>query len=95
MDVGNPSNFARILDLYENSHEAICKEISGVSYTDDQIRETLSEVYKKYNYLLDPHGTCGYRALTEKLEWRNRYFPGNSTPCQILGNSGRSYQHPC
>ena len=68
MDVGNPSNFARILDLYENSHEAICKEISGVSCTDDQIRETLSEVYKKYNYLLDPHGTCGYRALTEKLE---------------------------
>ena len=68
MDVGNPSNFARILDLYENSHEAICKEISGVSYTDDQIRETLSEVYKKYNYLLDPRGTCGYRALTEKLE---------------------------
>ena len=68
MDVGNPSNFARILDLYENSHEAICKEISGVSYTDDQIRETLSEVYKKYNYLHDPHGTCGYRALTEKLE---------------------------
>ena len=56
------------MDLYENSHEAICKEISGVSYTDDQIRETLSEVYKKYNYLLDPHGTCGYRALTEKLE---------------------------
>ncbi|MBQ8422803.1 MAG: threonine synthase [Coprobacter sp.] len=68
MDVGAPSNFARILDLYNHSHEMICEDISGAAYTDEQIRETLAEVYRKHHYLLDPHGTCGYRALAENLQ---------------------------
>lgn len=67
MDVGDPSNFARILDLYKGSHEAICAEISGAAYTDEQIRETVRNVYNKTGYLLDPHGACGYRALAEGL----------------------------
>lgn len=68
MDVGDPSNFARILDLYHGSHEAICAEISGATYTDGQIRETVREVYDETGYLLDPHGACGYRALSEGLK---------------------------
>lgn len=68
MDVGAPSNFARILDLYGNSHEAIKKEISGCTYTDDQIAETLKETYKDTGYLLDPHGAVGYRSLLEGLK---------------------------
>ena len=68
MDVGDPSNFARILDLYGGSHEAICAEISGATYTDGQIRETVKQVYDETGYLLDPHGACGYRALEEGLE---------------------------
>ena len=68
MDVGDPSNFARILDLYHGSHEAICAEISGATYTDEQIRETVREVYDETGYLLDPHGACGYRALSEGLK---------------------------
>lgn len=68
MDVGAPSNFARILDLYGGSHDAVCAEISGASYTDEQIRETLADVYRRCHYLLDPHGTCGYRALSEGLK---------------------------
>lgn len=67
MDVGAPSNFARILDLYANSHESICAEISGCTYTDEQIAETLKETYKSTGYLLDPHGTVGYRSLLEGL----------------------------
>ncbi|NCC09654.1 MAG: threonine synthase [Bacteroidia bacterium] len=67
MDVGDPSNFARILDLYETSYPAISAEISGTTYTDEQICETVRETYRKKNYLLDPHGACGYRALTEHL----------------------------
>jgi len=67
MDVGDPSNFARILDLYANSHEAITAEISGTTYTDEQIRETVKKVFKDTGYLLDPHGACGYRALEEGL----------------------------
>lgn len=68
MDVGDPSNFARILDLYRHSHEAIASEISGSTYTDEEIRETVRKVYADYNYLLDTHGACGYRALEENLK---------------------------
>lgn len=68
MDVGDPSNFARILDLFDYSHEAISAEISGVSYTDEQIADTLKTCKKETGYLLDPHGACGYRALKEMLQ---------------------------
>ena len=68
MDVGDPSNFARILDLYKGSHDAIASEISGETYTDDQIRETVQLTYDETGYLLDPHGACGYRALSENLQ---------------------------
>ena len=67
MDVGDPSNFARILDLYGNSHEAICKDISGATYTDEQIAETMRQCLAETGYQLDPHGACGYRALQEGL----------------------------
>ena len=68
MDVGDPSNFARILDLYGHSHEAICSLISGATYTDEQIAETVADTYQRTGYLLDPHGACGYRALAEILQ---------------------------
>lgn len=68
MDVGDPSNFARVLDLYGDSHEAIKNDISGCTYTDEQISETLLDCYRKHGYLLDPHGAVGYRALSEYLE---------------------------
>lgn len=68
MDVGDPSNFARVLDLYKGSHSAIAAEISGATYTDEEIAETLEEVYARHGYLLDPHGACGYRALEEGLK---------------------------
>lgn len=68
MDVGDPSNFARVLDLYGGSHAAISAEISGATYTDEQIAETMREVWKKHHYLLDPHGACGFRALAEGLK---------------------------
>jgi threonine synthase len=68
MDVGDPSNFARVLDLYGLSHEAITAGISGATYTDEQISETVKKVYTDTGYLLDPHGACGYRALEEGLK---------------------------
>jgi len=68
MDVGDPSNFARVLGLFNGSHEAIVSQISGVSYNDLQIAETLKACYAETGYLLDPHGACGYRALKEGLE---------------------------
>ncbi|MBR4845742.1 MAG: threonine synthase [Bacteroidaceae bacterium] len=68
MDVGDPSNFARVIELYKNSHAAIKAEISGTTYTDEQIRETVKQTYTQTGYLLDPHGACGYRALAEGLQ---------------------------
>ena len=65
MDVGNPSNFARIIDLY--SYEQICALISGYRYTDEQIAEAIRRCYAETGYLLDPHGACGYQALEAAL----------------------------
>lgn len=67
MDVGDPSNFARVLDLYGGSHAAITADISGATYTDEQIAETMQAVWQAHHYLLDPHGACGFRALAEGL----------------------------
>ena len=68
MDVGDPSNFARIYDLYGKSHERICSIISGATYNDEQIKETMRQCYEETGYILDPHGACGYRALQEGLK---------------------------
>ena len=76
MDVGDPSNFARILNLYsqngaltpEKTHEAITSLISGATYSDDQIRKTMQHCYRETGYTLDPHGACGYQALADGLQ---------------------------
>ncbi len=67
MDVGDPSNFARIYELYKKDHAAICADISGATYKDEMIAETIKEVKAETGYLCDPHGACGYRALKEGL----------------------------
>lgn len=68
MDVGDPSNFARIVELYEGSHERISNLISGATYTDDEIRRTMQRCYEQTGYVLDPHGACGYQALKDLLQ---------------------------
>ena len=87
MDVGDPSNFARILDLYSRPDvQSVLKSrdiaqplpslaeggeagsfITGATYSDDQIAETMRDCYARTGYILDPHGACGYRALKEQL----------------------------
>jgi threonine synthase len=67
MDVGNPSNFARILDLYLHSHKAILEDMSGHAYTDDELRDTIRQVYLDTGYILEPHGASGYRALKDYI----------------------------
>ena len=68
MDVGDPSNFARIWDLYGHDPEAIRADISGATYSDAQIAQTIRDCHARTGYLLDPHGACGYRALKESLQ---------------------------
>jgi threonine synthase len=68
MDVGNPSNLARIVDLYSNSISEIRNEIYSATFSDEQTRETVKDVYKKCNYVIDPHGVVGYLALQKFLK---------------------------
>jgi len=76
MDVGDPSNFARIINLYsennqltpEATHHRITNLISGATYTDEQIKETMRQCYEETGYILDPHGACGYQALADSLQ---------------------------
>ena len=76
MDVDDPSNFARISNLYsennrlspEETYQRITSLISGATYSDDQIRETMRQCYEKTGYVLDPHGACGYQALADGLK---------------------------
>ena len=76
MDVGDPSNFARIINLYsqnnkltdEATHHRITNLISGATYSDDQIREIMRQCYAETGYILDPHGACGYQALADGLQ---------------------------
>lgn len=95
MDVGDPSNFARVLDLYEHSVDKIRKDISGFWYNDEAISKTLKETFNKINYLLDPHGACGYQALVDGLtKDENGIFLETAHPAkfketveQIIGQS--------
>lgn len=68
MDVGDPSNFARIYNLYKGDYKAICNDISGATYKDQDIRTIMQECYSNTGYILDPHGACGYQALKEGLK---------------------------
>ncbi len=67
MDVGDPSNFARIIDLYKGDHSRISSFISGATFSDEEIRKAMKECYADNGYILDPHGACGYEALKEGL----------------------------
>jgi threonine synthase len=68
MDVGNPSNFVRILELFNHQFLDLKNKLSSVSISDEETRETIKEVYQKENYLLDPHGAVAYLALKNYLK---------------------------
>ncbi len=86
MDVGDPSNFARIYELYNRDHAAICAHISGATYADEQIADTMRQCLKETGYQLDPHGACGYRALQEGLqEGETGVFLETAHPAKFKG----------
>ena len=86
MDVGDPSNFARILDLYHHSHEAVQAEIEGFRYSDKEIRKIVKDVYTESGYLLDPHGATAYQALVDGLRpGETGVFLETAHPAKFLG----------
>jgi threonine synthase len=73
MDVGNPSNFDRIMDLYNHKYEWIIRHMHGYSYSDHEIREIIGKAYRRTGYLLDPHGATGYQAARSFLDEHPEY----------------------
>lgn len=63
MDVGTPSNFARMLDLYCSTWNMIREDVIGFSFSDEETEEAMRDIDKTYNYVIDPHGAVGYLAL--------------------------------
>lgn len=68
MDVGNPSNFVRMLALHGNDLDAMRFNIYGAAFSDQQTKTTIKEVFEQYRYLLDPHGAVGYLGLNDYLK---------------------------
>src|SRR5690606_16159502 len=68
MDVGNPSNFVRIQNLFDNDFKALSALFSSESYTDDQTIEALKRIYKNASYIADPHGGVGYLGFKKYQE---------------------------
>jgi threonine synthase len=71
MDVGDPSNFVRIMELFEQKIENLKSVLSSYSVADATTKQIIKEVYEKYNYTLDPHGAVGYYALNKYLQQAN------------------------
>ena len=65
MDVGNPSNFPRMMALHNNEYNKVCKRITGKSYNDEQTLATIKKVFNEYNYLMCPHTSVAYMGLTD------------------------------
>ncbi|MBQ0048996.1 MAG: threonine synthase, partial [Bacteroidales bacterium] len=73
-------------ELYKQDHAAICRDIAGATYTDEQIADTMRQCLAQTNYQLDPHGACGYRALVEGLqEGETGIFLETAHPAKFKG----------
>lgn len=86
MDVGNPSNFSRMLSLYNNNWDAMKADVSGYSYSDDETKKAIAAVLENHNYLCDPHGAVGYLALEEYLDgkpYSTGVFLETAHPCKF------------
>jgi len=67
MDVGNPSNFIRIQELYNNDLKEFNKDFSSFSYTDEETKIAMQTIYKMDGYIAEPHGAVGYLGLKKEL----------------------------
>jgi len=76
MDVGDPSNFQRILELYGHRHRGIIRDIQGRAYTDGETRQALGELYRSYRYIGDPHGAVAYQGLRDLMNGDPRIEEG-------------------
>ena len=87
MDVGNPSNFIRIQEIYNNDFKALKNNLSSYSFTDDETRKALKEIYEDYGYIADPHGAVGYlgaKAYLKNISNAHCVFLETAHPTKFL-----------
>ncbi|KPH12564.1 threonine synthase [Chryseobacterium sp. ERMR1:04] len=86
MDVGHPSNFVRILEIFENQFENLKNTVSGYSINDEQTLKTITDVYTKYGYTLEPHSAVAFTALekfTEENPDKKGFILGTAHPVKF------------
>ena len=87
MDVGDPSNFVRILDLYENDKAKLEQQFSAIAFNDQQIKEAIKEVYQEKGYVMCPHTATGYlavKAMAERTDSAHAYvILSTAHPCKF------------
>lgn len=74
MDVGDPSNFIRVLELFNNEYSSVKKRLSAYSFDDEQTKQAIKEVYSEKGYVMDPHGAVGYLGLKEFFKTNKDYY---------------------
>lgn len=84
MDVGNPSNFVRLTDIYNHNRNLVAEDISGYWLDDDKTREAMKEAYEKHGYICDPHGAIAYDSLKELREGEIGIFFETAHPAKFL-----------
>ncbi len=86
MDVGNPSNFERILEIFDNDFEALSNAVSGFCISDDETRNVMKQVERETNYILDPHGAVAYAGLKKYLKGKDQVgvFLETAHPAKFL-----------
>jgi threonine synthase len=86
MDVGNPSNFVRVMEIFDQQVDGLKKILTSYSVSDAATKATIREIYKQYNYITDPHGAVGYYALKEYL--------GDGNDCGIFLETAHPVKFP-
>ena len=74
MDVGNPSNFIRIQEIYGKSFDTLKENLTGFFYTDEESTAAMGHLFKKYNYVSEPHGAIGYLTIKNYLKKDNQSY---------------------
>jgi threonine synthase len=88
MDVGNPSNFARMLDLYDNDFDSVSKDVVGYSFSDEETSNAIKSVFNGSKYIMDPHGSVGYLGLKKYLSRSSNatgVFLETAHPAKFIG----------
>lgn len=98
MDVGNPSNVVRIVDLFKGDLTSVNREITAYAFSDDETRAAMRAVYAKDKYVMDPHGAIGYLGLKKYMEFRKEPVSGvfleTAHPAKFREVVEETLQHP-